>query len=91
MSSIPLLRFIIVFHTSLFNYQGNEPLLVTKVNIDHFSELPEPLRRKIGIGTSRIKVLQRENGEIMVKATQSLNGVNNRITQIKGDKASSNS
>ncbi len=43
----------------------------------------------MGIGTSRTNVLQREDGEIPVKATQALDEVHIRITYLKDDKAKS--
>jgi hypothetical protein len=63
--------------------------MVTKININDCSNLPEPVRRKMGIGTSRIKVIQRENEEIIIKANQGLDEINIRITQLKDDKAKS--
>jgi len=57
--------------------------MVTRVNINDFNGLPEPIRRKMGIDTSRIKVIQHEDKEIIIKATQGLDEVNIRITQLK--------
>ncbi len=43
--------------------------MVTKGNLNDYSSLPEPLRRKMGIYTSRTKVFLRQEGELIVKAT----------------------
>jgi hypothetical protein len=43
--------------------KGKEFQMVTKVNFNDCSGLPEPVRRKMGIGTSSIKVVSHEEGE----------------------------
>lgn len=61
-----------------------------KIKLDKSDDLPEEVKRSLGIGKFKAKVLHRPDGEIIVKATQDIGEVIIKLTSIsKADKAKS--
>ena len=59
------------------------------VRIKTSGDLPEAVRRNLGIGRFRAKVLGRPDGEIVARATQDIGEVMIKLTYIRGERARS--
>ena len=59
------------------------------MRISKSSDLPEAVRRNLGIGRFRAKVLGRPDGEIVAKAIQDIGEIIVKLTYVRGDRARS--
>ena len=59
------------------------------MRIRNSSDLPEAVRRNLGIGRFRAKVLGRPDGEILAKAIQDIDEIIVKLTYVRGDRARS--
>jgi len=56
-------------------------------DIKEAKQLPESVKRSLGIGKFKAKILEREDGELIAKVTQDFGQVIISLTYIKGQKA----
>jgi hypothetical protein len=52
-------------------------------------DLPEAVKRKLGIGRFKAKVFRRSEGELIAKATQDIDGIVIKLMYIRREKANS--
>ena len=57
--------------------------------INSSTDLPETVKRSLGIGRFRAKIFQRRDGEIIAKAIQDIGEVIIKLTHFQGDRAKS--
>jgi len=63
---------------------------MNKLKLQNSRELPDIVKRSLGIGKFKAKVFQRPDGEVIAKATQDIGEVMIKLTYItKADKAKS--
>ena len=59
----------------------------TPTKFSSSSDLPEAVKRSLGIGRFGAKIFERTDGEMIAEATQDLREVVIRLTYIQGDRA----